>query len=426
MFSKKLNVSAEGKYDATKVSIEGITAEELAKIAKENAKLIDIYTALGANENGLSKLDLALAMDGFAKADADGDGKLSKKELSSYAETLNEKYNIDVDRKDLKAFLKSIRKHTKNDEKVATKDVIDADNAAKADAKARAEAEAKAKAEADAKAKAEAEVKAKAEAEAKAKAEAEEARIKDLQTPKTYTVQEGETLTGLLKKSLEAQGIEITDENLAKAKEEFAKNNPGALHGPKGKEYLYAGAEVKIAGNLEDKANGKEINDSIIARNEAKAKAEAEAKAKAEAEAKAKAEAEAKAKAEAEAKAKAEAEAKAKAEQERLDNISRGLQKKYPLIERLPNGYTRRDAPGANDMYFDKEGNRITSQKYREARGGGVTPGDEQTPLSGKLANGYHKRSSGFSTYYYNDKGQRIHKEEYLEAAKKYKSVEIF
>ena len=279
MFSKKLNVSAEGKYDATKVSTEGITAEELAKIAKENAKLIDIYTALGANENGLSKLDLALAMDGFAKADADGDGKLSKKELNSYANELNEKYNIDVDRKDLKAFLKSIREYTKNDEKVATKDVIAADNAAKAEAKARAEAE---KAEADAKAPAEAvDAKAKAESEAKAKeeAEAEEARIK---TPKKYTVQEGETLTGLLKKSLKAQGIKITDENLAKAKEEFVKNNPGALHGPKGKEYLYAGAEVKIAGDLEDKANGKAINDRIIARNEAKAEAKAKDKAKAD------------------------------------------------------------------------------------------------------------------------------------------------
>lgn len=87
----------------------------------------------------------------------------------------------------------------------------------------------------------------------------EQERLEALRTPSDYTVQKGETLTGLLKRSLEAQGIEVTKENLEDAKAEFVKNNPKALHGPKGKEYLYAGDVVKVAGGLENKANSDSI-----------------------------------------------------------------------------------------------------------------------------------------------------------------------
>lgn len=87
----------------------------------------------------------------------------------------------------------------------------------------------------------------------------EEQRRQELETPKAYTVQNGESLTSILKRSLEAQGKEVTKESLAEAKAEFIKNNPKALHGARGREYLYAGDVVKVAGNLEDKANAGEI-----------------------------------------------------------------------------------------------------------------------------------------------------------------------
>lgn len=112
---------------------------------------------------------------------------------------------------------------------------------------------------------------------AQAQKDAEEQRQKDLATPKDYTVQNGETLTGLLKKSLKAQGIENpTKEQIAEAKAEFIKNNPKGVHGPKGKEILWAGDVVKIAGNLEDKNNAEQVkNDyrAFVSRQKAAEKA---------------------------------------------------------------------------------------------------------------------------------------------------------
>lgn len=295
LFNNKININEGKKYDTSQVSMDGISKEELAEIEKKNKKLIDVYKALGAGD-GMSSIDLAKAMDGFSKMDTSGDGKLSKEELEKGAVAFNKEHGTNIEGKDLKAFMKSIRKATKDDTKVSTDGVLkkeasrvklqnDVDVAVNQflgdlDAKSKAREEADA-----AKAKAEADAKEAADAEAKAKAD-------DLKTPKSYTVQPNERLDGILKRSLEAQGLDVNDENMAQAKADFIKNNPGALHGPKGKEYLYAADVIKVAGNLEDKANGDEITDDFKAKQNA-AKAEAEAKAKAEAEAKAKAEAEA-------------------------------------------------------------------------------------------------------------------------------------
>jgi len=99
--------------------------------------------------------------------------------------------------------------------------------------------------------------------------EAERIRL-DLATPKDYTVQEGETITQILTKSLEAQNIEVNKENLADALEKFRENNPNAIHKTSsGYEYLYAGATVKISGNLTNLQNGELINTRIWARNDA-------------------------------------------------------------------------------------------------------------------------------------------------------------
>ena len=447
MFNKKMSIGEGEKYDTTKVSTDGITQEELKAIEKKNKKLIDIYKALGAKDGEFSKLDLALAMDGFAKADTDKDGKLSKKELEEYANQLNKEHNLNIDRKDLKAFLNSVRKHTKNDKKEQIADIIKADADAKAQAKAKAEAEAKAKAQKDAeyhKNMNEIVVGAYNTAmDAIERQKEEAARKEDLETPKNYTVQNGERLNDLLKRSLEAQGIEVTPESLAEAKAEFIKNNPKALHGPKGKEYLYAGDVVKIAGNLEDKANSKEITEAIIKkREEAKAKAEAEA-------------AEEKRQANGEPPYKpveekpidpvekwkslmpeefvpgkeypaptAEEVAAKKLEKTRAAIAKKkAAMEKYPLMEKLPNGYSRRDRPGYLDFYFDANGNHITKEEYLKARGEKTRAIDNMvsSPILEELPNGYTKRDvPGARDAYYKPDGTRITKEEY-EAAKKAK-----
>lgn len=451
MFNKNMKIGEGQKYDTTQVSTEGITAEERAEMEKKNRKMIDIFKAFDIDGDGsLNKLELAAAMDAFSRLDSDGgkDGKLSKKELKQGAEQFNEAFKdlgVNIEGKDLKAFLKGVRKYTKDDEKTSTQGVL---NDYAAEVQAKAEAEAKAKAEAEAKAKAEAEAKAKAEAEAKAKAEAE-AKAAKLATPTAYTIQPNERLDDLLKRSLEAQGKEVTDESLAEAKAEFVKNNPGALHGPKGKEYLYMGDVVKIPGGLEDKGNADEIKAQYRA-DQAEKRAKAEAKAKAEAEAKAKAEAEAKAKAEAEAKAKAETEARRraltpkpyvaersstyvaprvpvepvavkKAQPQKPDPKKLAAMNKNPLMEQLPNGYSRRDIPGFNDAYYDKDGNRITKETYMKARGKKDRKIDNMVahPILEQLPNGYTKRDrSGPGVFYYDKQGNMITEAEYQRAKK--------
>lgn len=441
MFNKNMKIGEGQKYDTTQVSTEGISAEERAEMEKKNRKMIDIFKAFDVDGDGsLNKLELAAAMDAFSKLDYDGgkDGKLSKKELKKGAEQFNEAFKdlgVNIEGKDLKAFLKGVRKYTKDDEKTSTQGVLD-DYAAEVQAKA--EAEAKAKAEAEAKAKAEAEAKAKAEAEAKAKAEAEakaKAEAARLATPTAYTIQPNERLDDLLKRSLKAQGKEVNDETLAEAKAEFIKNNPGALHGPKGKEYLYMGDTVKIAGGLEDKGNADEIKAQYRAdQAEKRAKAEAEAKAKAEAEAKAKAEAEARRRALAPKPYVAERSSTyvaprvpvepvtvKKVEPQKPDPKKLAAMNKHPLMEQLPNGYSRRDIPGFNDAYYDKNGNRITKQTYMKARGKKDPKIDRMVahPILEQLPNGYTKRDrSGPGVFYYDKQGNMITEAEYQRAKK--------
>ena len=315
----KINLNEGKKYDATQVSTEGITQEELEEANKKAQKLIDIYKGDGKD---LSQLDLALAMDGFTKA-AGEDGKLSRKEMKAYAEALNKKHGLEGDDaigvKDLKSFLKFVKNATQKDVKTDTQTVIEQDKLDKAKqdkAKNLADLTQKAKESgwedaygnenekayldkntgkiyrinADAtdfeevhwldseqrflsmdeikeeglveefnnqvtQQKAEQE-KAIADATAREAAEAEKRR---LATPTEYTVQRGETIKGLLTRSLEAQGIEVNDETLAQAKAELIKNNPNAIHLVNGNESLYMGDVIKIAGGLENKGNAEQI-----------------------------------------------------------------------------------------------------------------------------------------------------------------------
>ena len=444
------------KYDATQVSAEGLTQEEIAELTKKNKRLIKIFQAYDTDgKAGLSSTEIAAAMDDFIKA-AGEDKKITKREFEKMADTFNHWNELsggrEVSGEDLKNFMKAIRKGTKRDKKVSTQELLD-EQQRKADAMLRQMQEARRQEElaAQAEAQARAEAAARAAEEARVAEEAKAAEAARLATPTAYTVQPNERLDDLLKRSLEAQGKEVNDETLAEAKAEFIKNNPGALHGPKGKEYLYMGDSVKIAGGLEDKGNADEIKTQYRAMQaEKRAKAEAEAKAKAEAEAKAKAEAEAKAKAEAEAKAKAEAEARQavlspkpyvaersstyvaprghvepvivkKAEPQNPDPKKLAAMNKHPLMEQLPNGYSRRDIPGFNDAYYDKYGNRITKETYMKARGKKDRKIDMMVahPILEQLPNGYTKRDrSGPGVFYYDQQGNRITEAEYQRAKK--------
>ncbi len=255
----RVNLNEGKKYDATQVSQEGISQEELKAAEEKARKLIDIYNT--DQKGGLSSLELALAMDGFTKA-AGENGKLSRKEMKNYANELNKKYGLAgddaIEVKDLKSFLKFVKEATKGDTKVSTQEVINKDIAARTQAEAfeKAGKEAQARPEAENKPRPEEEPRPLQESKERVAADADKQR---LATPSNYTVQPGERLNDLLARSLKAQGKEVNDETLAEAKAEFIKNNPNALHGQKGKEYLYMGDVVKIAGGLEDKANAEEV-----------------------------------------------------------------------------------------------------------------------------------------------------------------------
>ncbi len=291
MFNRKLEIGEGQKYDISQVSTEGISKEERAELEKKNRRLIDIFKAFDENGDGsLSDVELAKAMDAFAKMDTKDDDKLSKKELRAGAEALNKQFedkDLNITASGLRDFMQSVKKLAKHDAQASTDKVIqdyqtEQQNRIEAEARARAELEAKQRAEAEAREKAELEAKQRADREAAALAEQ-----KRLAAPTNYTVQPNDTIDGLLRRSLEAQGKEISEENLAEAKAEFIKNNPKAIHGKKGKEYLYMGDVIKIAGGLEDKANAAQIQaDYRAAQAEAQQKAQEEERLKAQQEAK--------------------------------------------------------------------------------------------------------------------------------------------
>lgn len=86
----------------------------------------------------------------------------------------------------------------------------------------------------------------------------------------SYTVQNGESLTSVLKKQLFAMGItNPTKKQIEEAKVEFKKNNPNAVKRNKhGVEYLLVGAKVQLSGDgskIIDKNNAKEQEKLYIA-----------------------------------------------------------------------------------------------------------------------------------------------------------------
>lgn len=370
MSNKGMKIGTGKNYDLSEVSKKGLTSDDIEKMNANAKKLINIYNIDG--QDGLTKIELAYAMDGFLQADTDDNGRLSDNELEAYAQQINREKNLsgtnEVSGKDLKAFLKDVRKFTKDDEKESRATITSFENdiarklskdqyvAVKGqydiyqkDGKyykiIRNEDGAFLKRvkqengtyvpmtyddlsdEYDRELKDEMAQKAQSlgytpvdgqdgvyrhsengkdlyyiydrenktfvrakqsgsdnqryirmtgeEITAEAAAEAiENDRIAALKTPKAYTVQLGESFDDLIKRSLTAQGIDVTDENIALAKEEFIQNNPNAVHtNRRGVQYLYAADVVQIAGNLEDKNNADEVKQAYRAQQAERARA---------------------------------------------------------------------------------------------------------------------------------------------------------
>lgn len=239
-FSKKLNINEGKKYDVSQMSKEGVTQQEAVK---NNKKLINVFNAF--NFNGGEKLEgieLASAMDAFEKIDSqfgNKDGKLSKSELEKGAAWLNKELGLTgedaIDRKDLKEFIKNIRNATKNDTKVSTDKVISDWQREQSEAAMKKEPPAA----------------PQPEAAAPAQKESPKPQEKPAELH-NYVVQADESFTDVIKKSLQAQGKELTSENIEAAKEQFKKDNPGAVKTAKnGVEYLLVGANVKLPGKVE-------------------------------------------------------------------------------------------------------------------------------------------------------------------------------
>lgn len=244
MFGKKISIEEGSKYDTSKISSEGISKEQRAELEKKNKKLIEVFKAFDQDGDGdLNKLELAAAMDAFSKMDSEKkDGKLSNKELQQGANNLNQFFkdkNVNIQAKGLKAFLKEITKLTQNDPKVETQQVITDYQTEQAE-------------------------KLKQQQQNPTPPPSQEPKQEEPpQEPKklnTYTVQEGESFTELIKKDLKSQGIENpTKEQIKEAKEKFKENNPNAVKTAKnGTEYLMVGDKVNLEGTLEDKNNANE------------------------------------------------------------------------------------------------------------------------------------------------------------------------
>ncbi len=238
------------KYDTTQVSQDGVTREESTKDKKKLNQIFDIFDK---DKNGiLDSKELADMVSVFNAYDKDNDKKLERKEFKALADTLNKylPYGDNLSGKDIRNFFKKIMSAQKDDEKISVTEVsaqeipeIEPPKVEEVPVARTGHVE---------------------EAPQGVTPPAEHPEEK--QELHSYTVQEGERYTDLIIRSLKAQGIENpTEEQIKEAKENFEKNNPGAVkRTKKGYEYLLVGAKVQLEGQLEDKNNAREqINQYI-------------------------------------------------------------------------------------------------------------------------------------------------------------------
>jgi len=262
----------DGKDYQVSKSAQEILLSELNTDKKEKMqKFFNIFDKEGGKADGkLSQAEISDALKLIEKWEQGkkADGELTDKEIKMAMKQYPELKGLS--KKEVREFIKTFL--SVNEKKVLAEEAKAADDAAKA-------AEAK-KAEALRK-------KEEAEREAAEALKAEEAaKAAEEATPKTfdYVVPEGQSFKALMKKVLLAEGKkedELTDEDYAKAEEQFRADNPDTkIRGNKVK-YLLAGERVKVSVDfgeelLDSEAENAKWASKVAARRQARAKAKAE------------------------------------------------------------------------------------------------------------------------------------------------------
>lgn len=256
----RMKIGKDQKFDATQVSKDGLTSADLKEIAKNNSKVFNVFNQFDANKSGVLEQDeLAKLLSSAQSADANKDGKLSGDELTAWAEAFNEDFFNGaelLDRKDMKNVLKTVRKFTKNDEKVS----IDKQTEAPDNSQQLVELSEQVNVAINNLANNNRDISKAApdmfqtkvteengDSSSETQASTQEQPQLQFAENKSYVVQSNETINGLIKRSLQAQGIEVNDANMKAALDKFKEDNPGKIHkNKKDVEYLYAGDTVNI------------------------------------------------------------------------------------------------------------------------------------------------------------------------------------
>lgn len=222
----KINGSS---YDLSKVPKKALEKDDTIK--KNNAFDL-IFDALDKNKKDakLDSKELATFFSNLKKADTDKNKDISQRELEAITKELNKQNSGGTEIKvaDVEGFFSHVMAEASD---VEDKDKISVEDALKAEDSDKTDTDTDTDTDSD-----------------------------DSSGTHSYTVQMDEDYTDIIKRSLKAKGVEEpTEEQIKTEKENFEKNNPGAVKRNKsGVEYLLVGAQVKLEGKLENKDNSQE------------------------------------------------------------------------------------------------------------------------------------------------------------------------
>lgn len=222
----KINGSS---YDLSKVPKKALEKDDTIK---KNKAFDLIFDALDKNKKDakLDSKELATFFSNLKKADADKNKDISQKELEAITKELNKQNSDGTEIKvaDVEGFFSHVMAEASD---VEDKDKISVEEALKAKDSDKTDTDTDTDTDSD-----------------------------DSSGTHSYTVQMDEDYTDIIKRSLKAKGVEEpTEEQIKTEKENFEKNNPGAVKRNKsGVEYLLVGAQVKLEGKLENKDNSQE------------------------------------------------------------------------------------------------------------------------------------------------------------------------
>lgn len=222
----KINGSS---YDLSKVPKKALEKDDTIK--KNNAFDL-IFDALDKNKKDakLDSKELATFFSNLKKADTDKNKDISQRELEAITKELNKQNSDGTEIKvaDVEGFFSHVMAEASD---VDDKDKISVEDALKAEDSDKTDTDTDTDTDSD-----------------------------DSSGTHSYTVQMDEDYTDIIKRSLKAKGVEEpTEEQIKTEKENFEKNNPGAVKRNKsGVEYLLVGAQVKLEGELENKDNSQE------------------------------------------------------------------------------------------------------------------------------------------------------------------------